>query len=112
MMLGIAATLLLIPLSQEFLKAGAPQGSWFQTLGDVLKHAKFLLSLNTRETAERPKLLALLLMEPPWVLYRAITRYQPKKTMLHEQAIFTYIIPVIIPNNCALVFANLTPQCI
>ena len=42
MMLGIVATLLLIPLSQEFLKAGAPQGSWFQTLGDVLKHAKSL----------------------------------------------------------------------
>ena len=42
MMVGIVATLLLIPLSQEFLKAGAPQGSWFQTLGDVLKHAKFL----------------------------------------------------------------------
>jgi hypothetical protein len=42
MMVGIVATLLLIPLSQEFLKAGAPQGSWFLTLGDVLKHAKFL----------------------------------------------------------------------
>src|SRR5438034_8750744 len=42
MMVGIAATLLLIPLSQEFLKAGAPQGSWFQTIGDVLKHARFL----------------------------------------------------------------------
>src|SRR6266567_9481080 len=42
MMLGIAATLLLIPLSQEFLKAGAPQGSWFLSFGDVLKHAKFL----------------------------------------------------------------------
>jgi Domain of unknown function (DUF4386) len=42
MMLGIAATLLLIPLSQEFLKAGAPQGSWFLSLGDVLKHARFL----------------------------------------------------------------------
>jgi hypothetical protein len=42
MMLGIVATLLLIPLSQEFLQAGAPQGSWFQTLGDVLKHAKYL----------------------------------------------------------------------
>jgi|SRR5579872_2192097 len=42
MMLGIVATLLLIPLSQEFLKAGAPHGSWFLTLGDVLKHAKFL----------------------------------------------------------------------
>jgi Domain of unknown function (DUF4386) len=42
MMVGIAATLLLIPLSQEFLKAGAPQGSWFLSLGDVLKHARFL----------------------------------------------------------------------
>jgi hypothetical protein len=42
MMVGIVATLLLIPLSQEFLKAGAPQGSWFQTIGDVLKQAKFL----------------------------------------------------------------------
>ena len=42
MMLGIAATLLLIPLSQEFLKAGAPHGSWFLSLGDVLKHARFL----------------------------------------------------------------------
>src|SRR3989440_8939964 len=42
MMFGIVATLLLIPLSQEFLKAGAPQGSWFLTLGDVLKQAKFL----------------------------------------------------------------------
>jgi hypothetical protein len=42
MMVGIAATLLLIPLSQKFLQAGAPQGSWFLTLGDVLKQAKFL----------------------------------------------------------------------
>ena len=42
MMLGIVATLLLIPLSQEFLQAGAPHGSWFLTLGDVLKHTKFL----------------------------------------------------------------------
>ena len=42
MMVGIIATLLLIPLSQEFLKAGARQGSWFQTIGDVLKQAKFL----------------------------------------------------------------------
>jgi hypothetical protein len=41
MMVGIAATLLLIPLSQEFLQAGAPQGSWFLTLGDILKQAKF-----------------------------------------------------------------------
>src|SRR5947209_7789837 len=42
MMVGIVATLLLIPLSQEFLQAGAPQNSWFLTLGDVLKQAKFL----------------------------------------------------------------------
>src|SRR5437016_922936 len=42
MMVGIAATLLLIPLSQEFLKAGVPQNSWFLTLGDVLKQAKYL----------------------------------------------------------------------
>lgn len=42
MMVGIAATFLLIPLSQEFIKAGAPQGSWFLTLGDALKHARFL----------------------------------------------------------------------
>src|SRR5437763_16099142 len=42
MMFGIVATLLLIPLSQEFLQAGAPHGSWFLTLGDVLKQAKFL----------------------------------------------------------------------
>lgn len=42
MIVGIGATLLLIPLSQEFLKAGAPQSSWFLTIGDVLKQAKFL----------------------------------------------------------------------
>src|SRR5437667_10344734 len=42
MMVGIVATLLLIPLSQEFLQAGAPQGSWFLTLGDVLKQARYL----------------------------------------------------------------------
>ena len=42
MMVGIVATFLLIPLSQEFLNAGAPQGSWFQTLGDVLKRARYL----------------------------------------------------------------------
>src|SRR5690349_10854286 len=42
MMVGIAATLLLIPLSQEFLKAGAPQDSWFQTIGDVLQHVTYL----------------------------------------------------------------------
>jgi hypothetical protein len=42
MMVGIVATLLLIPLSREFLQAGASQGSWFLTIGDVLKQAKFL----------------------------------------------------------------------
>lgn len=29
-------------MSEEFLRAGGPQGSWFQTLGDVLKHVRFL----------------------------------------------------------------------
>ena len=42
MMVGIIATLLLIPLSQEFLKVGAAQNSWFLSVGDVLKQAKFL----------------------------------------------------------------------
>jgi hypothetical protein len=42
MMVGIAATLLLIPLSHEFLQAGASQFPWFLTLGDILKQAKFL----------------------------------------------------------------------
>src|SRR5438270_9366794 len=42
MMVGIVAALLLIPLSQEFLKAGAPQNSWFQALGDTLIQAKLL----------------------------------------------------------------------
>jgi hypothetical protein len=42
MMVGIAATFLLIPLSQAFIHAGSPQGSWFLTLGDVLKNARFL----------------------------------------------------------------------
>jgi hypothetical protein len=42
MMVGIAATLLLIPVSQDFIHAGAPHNSWFQTFGDVLKHAKYL----------------------------------------------------------------------
>ena len=42
MMVGVTATLLLIPLSQEFLQAGALQGAWFLTIGDILKQAKFL----------------------------------------------------------------------
>ncbi len=42
MMVGIAATLLLIPLSQQFLQAGMPHGSWFLTFGDILKQTKLL----------------------------------------------------------------------
>jgi hypothetical protein len=42
MMVGSAATLLLIPLSQAYLAAGAPDASWFQTIGDILKHLKVL----------------------------------------------------------------------
>jgi hypothetical protein len=42
MMVGVTAILLLIPLGQEFVKAGTPQSSWFQPLGDVLKHAEYL----------------------------------------------------------------------
>ena len=42
MMAGIVAALLLIPVSEQFLAAGAPQGSWFQTLGAVLLQAKLL----------------------------------------------------------------------
>jgi Domain of unknown function (DUF4386) len=42
MMFGIAATLMLIPLSGEFIKAGAPLNSWYQTLGDLLKQAKLM----------------------------------------------------------------------
>lgn len=42
MMLGIAATLLLIPLSEAFVNADAPDGSWFQAIGDLLKQLKLL----------------------------------------------------------------------
>jgi hypothetical protein len=42
MMFGIAATLMLIPLSGEFIKAGAPLSSWYQTFGDSLKQAKLM----------------------------------------------------------------------
>ena len=41
-MVGIIATFLLIPLSQKFITAGAPQSSWFVSIGDVLKHTRFL----------------------------------------------------------------------
>ncbi|HYY91151.1 MAG TPA: DUF4386 domain-containing protein [Candidatus Dormibacteraeota bacterium] len=39
---GTVATLLLIPLSQQFLNAGSPQGSWFLSYADILKQATFL----------------------------------------------------------------------
>jgi hypothetical protein len=42
MMVGIVATLMLIPLSGEFIKAGAPLHSWYQTLGDSLVQARLL----------------------------------------------------------------------
>jgi hypothetical protein len=42
MMFGIAATLALVPLSEAFIQAGAPDGSWFQTIGDLLKQLKLL----------------------------------------------------------------------
>ena len=41
-MIGIITTFLLIPLSQEYITAGSPQSSWFVSIGDVLKHARFL----------------------------------------------------------------------
>ena len=42
MLVGTFGVLLLIPLSEAFLAAGAPAGSWFQTIGDVLVHLKVL----------------------------------------------------------------------
>ncbi|MGH2493892.1 MAG: DUF4386 domain-containing protein [Ktedonobacteraceae bacterium] len=42
MMVGIMATLLLIPVSQALLQAGASQSSEFLVIGNVLKQAKFL----------------------------------------------------------------------
>jgi hypothetical protein len=42
MMFGIIASLMLIPLSSAFIKAGAPPNSWYQTLGDSLVHARVL----------------------------------------------------------------------
>jgi Domain of unknown function (DUF4386) len=36
------ATLLLVPVSQQFLEAGAPPNSWFLTIGDVLRQARLL----------------------------------------------------------------------
>ena len=42
MMVGIAATLLLVPLSEAFITAGAPDGAWFQTIGDILRQLRLL----------------------------------------------------------------------
>ena len=42
MMFGIVATLMLIPLSAEFTKAGAPLNSWYQALGNSLVQARLL----------------------------------------------------------------------
>jgi hypothetical protein len=41
-MVGIIATFLLIPLSQEFITAGGAQSGWFATIGDVLNDMRFL----------------------------------------------------------------------
>jgi hypothetical protein len=42
MMVGIVATFLLIPVSQQYLAADAPPDSWFVTIGAALKQARFL----------------------------------------------------------------------
>lgn len=64
MMVGIAATLLVIPLSEEFVKAGA-QGSWFVAIGDAVKQLKEL-TLNTFSLA----LLGLGGLIFCWLLFR------------------------------------------
>jgi hypothetical protein len=42
MMFGIVATLMLIPLSAEFINAGAPVSSWYVTLGNSLLQARLM----------------------------------------------------------------------
>jgi Domain of unknown function (DUF4386) len=42
MMFGIVATLMLIPLSAEFINAGAPLSSWYVTLGNSLLQARLI----------------------------------------------------------------------
>ena len=42
MMFGIVATLMLLPLSAEFIKAGAPLSSWYVTLGNSLLQARLM----------------------------------------------------------------------
>lgn len=45
MMVGIAATLLFIPLSEGFIEAGT-QGSWFAAISDIVKQFKLLTLSN------------------------------------------------------------------
>lgn len=42
LMFGIVATLMLVPLSGEFIRAGAPLNFWYQTIGDSLVHARWM----------------------------------------------------------------------
>jgi hypothetical protein len=48
MTVGVIFALLLIPLSQEFIRAGATDATSFQAIGSVLKQAESLL-LNTMQ---------------------------------------------------------------
>ena len=90
MMFGIVATLLLIPLSQEFLQAGAPHGSWFLTLGDVLKQAKFL---GLSEVSAPVLGLGGLLFT--WMLfrYRLVPRLISVVGLIGYALVFLYSIP-------------------
>ena len=90
MMVGIVATLLLIPLSQEFLQAGAPHGSWFLTLGDVLKQAKFL---GLSEVSA--PLLGLGGLLFTWMLfrYRLVPRFISVVGLIGYALVFLYSIP-------------------
>jgi len=90
MMFGIVATLLLIPLSQEFLQAGAPHGSWFLTLGDVLKQAKFL---GLSEVSA--PLLGLGGLLFTWMLfrYRLVPRFISVVGLIGYALVFLYSIP-------------------
>jgi hypothetical protein len=41
-MVGVISPLLLIPLSQEYIKAGAPDAAYFQTLGTLAIEGHYL----------------------------------------------------------------------